>query len=68
MLNIKTTTDNEAIIDISGSQTEILTQLASVVGSILTRPEFTEASIKTFDQFYKKAIRHYQKEKGGVQE
>ena len=66
MLNIKTTPDNEAFIDISGSQTEIITELASVIGGILTRPEFTEASIKTFDRFYKRAIKIYKEEKEGV--
>ena len=67
MLNIKTTPDNEVYIDISGSQTEIIVQLASVVGGILTRPEFTEVSIKTFDDFYKKAIRCYRREKRGAE-
>lgn len=67
MLNIKTTSDKEAFVDISGSQTEIITELASVVGSILTRPEFTEASVKTFDSFYKRAIKIYKEEKEGVE-
>ena len=64
MLNIKTTPDGQAQVEIEGTQTEILTQLACAVGAILVQPQFTEASIKTFDSFYKKAIKHYRKEKG----
>ena len=67
MLNIKTTPDGQVQVELEGTQTEILTQLASAVGAILTQPQFTEASIKTFDQYYKRAIKHYKKEKGGTE-
>lgn len=60
MIEIKTNEKTkEAFVNVTGQPTEILVELSSVVGAILARPEFTEASIKTFDQFYKKAIKHY---------
>lgn len=63
MLEIKThPKTNELFVNVSGTVDEILVELASAVGAILTRPQCTDASIDTFDKYYKKAIKHYRKE------
>ena len=55
MLKIETNRKtDEMTVDISGTANEILVELASVVGAVLTRPQFTDDFIELFDIYYKK--------------